>query len=66
MKKTQGSSNKNTAPVCSMCAKPDATRPMAAHEGQSLKPETPRRKGWWTRYVARLKKHEGDIRSCCH
>jgi hypothetical protein len=66
MKKTPGSPNKNSAPVCSMCVKPDVTRPMASNEGQRLKPETPRRKGWWARYVARLKKHESDIRSCCH
>ncbi len=66
MKKSQGSPNGNSEPVCSMCVKPDGTKPMVAHEGQSSKPETPRRKSWWGRYVARLKKHEEDIRSCCH
>ncbi|MCF8130805.1 MAG: hypothetical protein K9N10_20020 [Deltaproteobacteria bacterium] len=29
------------------------------------KAEPPQKKGWWARYVARLKKHEGDVRSCC-
>ena len=23
-------------------------------------------KGWWARYLEKLKKQEGDIRSCCH
>ena len=24
------------------------------------------KKGWWARYLEKLKKQEGDIRSCCH
>ena len=24
------------------------------------------KKGWWVRYLEKLKKQEGDIRSCCH
>ena len=66
MKKSQSSSSGTIAPVCGMCAKPDQPNPMTSHEGQTLKSETPHKKSWWARYVARLKKHEGDVRSCCH
>ncbi len=67
MKKSQSTSSGNIAPVCGMCVKPDQASPMTSHEDQTLKPETPqKKKSWWARYVARLKKHEGDVRSCCH
>ena len=66
MKKSQSTSSGTIAPVCGMCVKPDSTRPMTSHKGQTLKPETPHKKSWWARYVMRLKKHEGDVRSCCH
>jgi hypothetical protein len=65
MKKTQNDQNGTFQPVCGMCVEPDSTRPMMSQKGQTLKPETPHKKSWWARYVARLKKYEGDVRSCC-
>ena len=66
MKKSQSGSKGTIAPVCGMCVKPDQPSHMTSHEGQTLEPEIPHKKSWWARYVARLKKHEGDVRSCCH
>ena len=66
MKKAQSSPKGTIDPVCGVSVKPDSSKPMASHMGQPLKLDPPRKKGWWARYVERLKKHEGDVRSCCH
>ena len=66
MNKSQSASSGTIQPVCGMCVKPDQPSPMTSHKGKTLKPETSHKKSWWARYVARLKKHEGDVRSCCH
>lgn len=50
--------------------KPSAT-PACCNKGVRMeqqmakKPEPSTKKGWWSRYTSRLKKHEGEVRSCC-
>lgn len=67
MEKAQSTSRGTIQPFCGMCVKPDQPSHMTSHVGKTLKPETPhKKKSWWARYVARLKKDEGDVRSCCH
>jgi YHS domain-containing protein len=36
------------------------------HEQGFLDQAKGKKKGWWARYLEKLKKQEGDVRSCCH
>ncbi|HKI49969.1 MAG TPA: hypothetical protein VKA69_11620 [Desulfobacteria bacterium] len=64
MKKSQDGSKSMTASGCSTTMETGGT--VTSCGCNTHKPEPSQKKGWWSRYVARLKKHEGDVRSCCH
>jgi len=64
MKNLQSSSKGLTNCGCNTNAEPGG--PVTSCGCNKKAHDLPRKKGWWARYVERLKKHENDVRSCCH
>ncbi|MCG6879518.1 MAG: hypothetical protein LJE96_10300 [Deltaproteobacteria bacterium] len=63
MEKLQNCQGKVVTEACCCSAESGNKRPMNAKTDKTA--ESSSKKGWWARYVNRLKKHEGDVRSCC-